>query len=111
MRSEPLQAFNMTVAEIETYFVAGALDADAVRVHNCDEVNNSSNPARSDHAKDRQAEGRSASQANQDLQNARSGDFFVDTDIDNIIVRGPKAREHVFDPQTRTHVTTVNKRS
>lgn len=37
--------------------------------------------------------------------------FFVDTDTGNIVVRGPKAREHVFDPNRKTHVTTVNKRS
>jgi len=35
IRPEPLQAFNLTVAETETYFVAGALDSDAVWVHNC----------------------------------------------------------------------------
>lgn len=35
IRPEPLLAFNLTVAETETYFVAGALDADTVWVQNC----------------------------------------------------------------------------
>ena len=64
-------------------------------------------PGKSEHAKERAAEGRRVGPAFNDARNARPSDVFVQPD-GRYVVRGPRGREHIFEPDG-THVTTVDR--
>ncbi|MEO1700626.1 MAG: hypothetical protein AAFR71_01130 [Pseudomonadota bacterium] len=66
---------------------------------------------KTDHAQQREAEGRKVALARGDAQKATQNQIFRDNRTGNIIVRGPKGREHVFDSKTGAHITTVDSRS
>ncbi len=68
----------------------------------------SSGKERSEHAEQREQEGRRTKPAFNDAQKARRVDLFVDTETGRYIVRGGRGREHVFE-QDGELVTTVDR--
>jgi hypothetical protein len=67
-------------------------------------------PPKSEHALQRQMEGRPVGTAFNDAKNARSADVFIQSEDGRFVVRGPNGREHIFE-QDGTHVTNVAGRS
>jgi hypothetical protein len=67
-------------------------------------------PSKSEHARQRQLEGRPVGTAFNDARNARPADVFIQSENGRFVVRGPNGREHIFE-QNGTHVTTVAGRS
>ncbi|MBM7112183.1 hypothetical protein [Archangium primigenium] len=67
-------------------------------------------PSKSEHARQRQIEGRPVGTALNDARNARPADVFIQSENDRFVIRGPNGREHIFE-QNGTHVTTVAVRS
>ncbi len=67
-------------------------------------------PSKSEHARQRQMEGRPVGTAFNDARNARPADVFIQSENGRFVVRGPNGREHIFE-QNGTHVTTVAGRS
>lgn len=63
--------------------------------------------SRSDHAQKRASQGRRTGPAFNDARNARPSDVFVQPD-GRYIVRGPRGREHVFEPDGE-HVTSIDR--
>ena len=103
---KPLTAYNLTVENFATFFVAANIDSEPVWVHNC--PGNEKGPGRSDHAEQRRLEdGRPVSESLNDLQNARDADIFVQED-GRFVVRGRRGREHIFESDGEL-VTTVNR--
>ncbi len=65
---------------------------------------------RTDHAEQRRSEGRSSvSQAFNDAQRARQSDIFVQPDDGRYVVRGPRGREHIFEPDGSLLTTVENR--
>jgi hypothetical protein len=62
---------------------------------------------RTSHAKERKSQGRRVGPAFNDAQRARKGSVFIQPD-GRWIVRGPKGREHVFEPSGQ-HLTSVDR--
>jgi hypothetical protein len=71
---------------------------------------NGGGPGRSEHARQRQAEGRPVGTAFNDARNARPADVFIQEGDGRVIVRAPRGREHVFE-RDGTLVTTLDGRS
>jgi hypothetical protein len=69
-----------------------------------------SGPAKSEHARQRQTEGRPVGTAFNDARSARPADVFIQSEDGRLVVRGPNGREHIFE-QNGTLVTTVDGRS
>lgn len=67
-------------------------------------------PSKSEHARQRQMEGRPVGTAFNDARNARPADVFIQSEDGRFVVRGPNGREHIFE-QNGTLVTTVDGRS
>lgn len=67
-------------------------------------------PGKSDHARQRQSEGRPVGTAFNDVTNARPADVFIQEGDGRVIVRAARGREHIFE-QDGTLVTTVDGRS
>ncbi len=67
-------------------------------------------PGKSDHSRQRQAEGRPVGTAFKDASNARPADVFIQEVDGRVIVRAPRGREHIFE-RDGTLVTTVDGRS
>jgi hypothetical protein len=64
---------------------------------------------RSSHAEDRKREGKPIRNAFTDVQTAKPNDIFIQLD-GRYIVRGPKGREHIFEP-TGELVTSLHRSS
>jgi hypothetical protein len=65
-------------------------------------------PRRSDHAQQRAAQRRPVGSALQDARRAGKNDVFVQPDDGRFVVRGPKGREHIFEPDGQI-VTSLNR--
>jgi hypothetical protein len=63
---------------------------------------------RSDHAQQRAAQGQPVGSALQDAQRAGRNDIFVQPDDGRFVIRGPRGREHVFEPDGQL-VTSLNR--
>ena len=63
---------------------------------------------RSEHARLRSCEGRPVGEVKSDIQRAGQRDVFVQTDDRRFVVRGPRGREHVIEPNG-IHVTSVRR--
>ena len=63
---------------------------------------------RSDHARQRAGQGRPVGSALQDAHRAGRNDVFVQADDGRFVVRGPRGREHVFEPDGLI-VTSLNR--
>jgi hypothetical protein len=63
---------------------------------------------RSDHAQQRSRQGRPTGQVVNDVQRAGPGDVFVQTDDGRFVVRGPRGREHILEPDGE-HVTSIRR--
>ena len=64
--------------------------------------------SRSEHAKLRSTQGRPVGQAANDVQRAGPTDVFVQPDDGRFVVRGPKGREHIIEPDGEL-VTSLNR--
>jgi hypothetical protein len=65
-------------------------------------------PPRSEHAEQRRVAGRPVGPAFNDARRARQADVFVQPDDGRYVVRGPRGREHIFEPDG-THVTSIRR--
>lgn len=63
---------------------------------------------RSGHASLRSGQGRPIGTVLNDVQRAGKGDVFVQPDDSRFVVRGPKAREHIIEPDGE-HVTSLRR--
>jgi len=63
---------------------------------------------RSEHAWLRSEEGRPVGEVVNDIQRAGQRDVFIQTDDRRFVIRGPRGREHIIEPNG-VHVTSVRR--
>ncbi|EPX63261.1 hypothetical protein D187_005667 [Cystobacter fuscus DSM 2262] len=64
-------------------------------------------PPKSEHARQRQMEGRPVGMAFNDARTARPVDVFIQSENDRFVVRGPNGREHIKDASTAIGLGSV----